>query len=358
MKSIKCGNCLGDTKDGVCIYCKSKLTEDQLSLYREGLELEKLFNDVIKDKIILGEVLSPEEDDALWFLIENDLLEDDDLNSIDAYIIGYPLLNKKIVSYELFELYFCKLIELSLRNTMKMFDERRARMYNPHVLIDDLSTETKGQLGYCVSDFGFVFDRTYMRELYNGNILMLSTIFHELRHGAQNMAIEFNIVTELLVTIIKDVILRIEDTEYSKNYYENNYKNLPMEIDAEEFGIEYCKELLDKMGLFIKNPEFFNWLRSNYGSDINNKKRIVTYYDKDTKTDETVETDLDTIFDMVISSRPELLRKYTQLQLEYVYDSGAVRRKTVSELQADLEGVSDSKTIEFIQGLIDKAKNL
>ena len=362
-KNKTCTSCGGDIhlKTGICPYCgkhfvnieyaalelskylptlgSNKLELDELAvgLYaikddfpeledfirKNNLEeriLKKL--DSINIKLTNEEVLSTSDDIFLRSCLSNEIRPSKELNYISVFrnILLEP--NKKIVSYDT----FVEVMKCYITDVMKAINNNRIKKYNPLCAIYDFKRSNDERCdGLAYKNFIIRINESVIKDIYDNNyILELVTIFHELRHIGQNIAIDTGEFNEEILIFIKDEILRDLCHKEGFDYYRENYKYLASEIDAEANGLYYMIIFIEQViGLNLKND-----VKNSLNNDINSmlkKSNLIRRINGK-------EDDINTLFDYYIKEHPKYLKTYPQLNIEYIVDNGTVRRKNSSEL--------------------------
>lgn len=195
-----------------------------------------------------------------------------------------------------------------------------------------------------------------VHDIYNGNIISMSTIFHELEHFKTKYDIKLGRVSVDLIRCIKERLLREKSLEPFKmvgnvdNYYECNYKVFSDEKLAEinattdlcffilKTGITISKQQLQE----LKDIHDLNTIQNqNYLRDL----RLNIYFNNNF-------LDFEKAFDIMIKSNPEWL-KFSQLNIEYYIDkNGEVRKRTKEELEERLKMENDEDMKKYIQYLL------
>lgn len=195
-----------------------------------------------------------------------------------------------------------------------------------------------------------------VNDIYNGDIVSISTIFHELEHFKTKYDIKLGRITINLIRCIKEQLLREKSLEpfkivgYVDNYYKCNYEVFSDEKMAEinaatdlcffilKTGIEISKQQLQE----LKDIHELNTIQhQNYLRDL----RLNIHFNNNF-------LDFEEAFDIMIKSNPEWL-KFSQLNIEYYIDeNGKVRKRTKEELEKRLKMETDEDIKEYIQYLL------
>ena len=186
-----------------------------------------------------------------------------------------------------------------------------------------------------------------IKKLYEKqDISIFITIYHEIEHLLQYIAINFGVVSSNVIDYIKDKILR---DELGETYYDENYNNISYEIDARIKGIENTiKFLTDELKFSVKKEYFEEMFQKEQKLRNQESMRRINNQNRT----------LDEIFEEVISKKPHLLDKYPQLKIRYILDNNFVRKKTEEELLATYSEYNNKpEVLEYIEKLLEKSKN-
>lgn len=167
------------------------------------------------------------------------------------------------------------------------------------------------------------------RKLLDTNpIEAYSTIFHELTHVQQNREINHDrIISVLRIYEIMDIINR---KELGQKYYDDNYRNLPEEIEAYRYqytssidffkslNVEIPKEIIEKADKC--NEKLSNIINSN---EFVYRKVEDKYYP------------INYLLAKNIKDKPEYLDKYPQLKIAFKVQNGHVIDKSSEDLKVD-----------------------
>lgn len=193
-------------------------------------------------------------------------------------------------------------------------------------------------------------------DIYNGDIISMLNVFHELEHFKTKYDIKLGKITIDLIRCIKEQLLRKKSLEpfkivgYVDNYYECNYKVFSDEKLAEinattdlcffilKTGIVISKQKLQE----LKDIHELNTIQhQNYLRDL----RLNIYFNNNF-------LDFEEAFDIMIKSNPEWLN-FSQLNIEYCIDeNGKVRKRTKEELEERLKMEIDEDIKLYIQYLL------
>ncbi len=296
----------------------------------------------IRLKIAKGQFLDKKEDIVFSLLLDNNLIKDESLD--DARILSFIIDGKKIISYNTFKV----LMMRSAEKSMRQINNDCIKKYTPHARIRNLD----GANGSAFDINNVSFNELIIKELYEGYIYPLTTYYHELVHIKQSIEIELGHVSYDLVAMIKDKVISDYELKLNKTnkYYKQNYYNISFEVDANLKSIEMTKQFMSYLGYKNLN-EYLNKVRLLWPEDNNTLDRVVE--DKDNGVLITVIQD--EIFDKVIANNPGYLKRFPQLNFEYVNENGNVRKRTKNELNKIIMNYMDNEEVfAYLQKLINK----
>lgn len=357
-----CSNCGGNFEESACIYCETKDNNLDVLIVRLKEKLEELNNflkendinkltvnrlfnllfsvsctkisdiDRLLEKYNYNNLFNEFYTQTLDRLRNNEELSVLEINILEAIIDK----NSKEYNYtELFMLLTKRCIEkrnnISLQSFVKLtmiFTNSLIKNEYPNpkcfLLQDD---ETKENL---IVHGSSVFNTINLREadiisLYeNGEVDIIDTIFHEFTHTVQYSKIfrANGIVDPLTLLELKDYILSKENIEY----YNNNYKNISYEKEAEWGGLYFSNLFLKTIG-HSKNEE------------VPSNEALLPYFLDSNRVENGILRDIEDIFDEYIRLKPELLTKYPQLKIMYLIENNEVRRNTQLRSKEDYNQV-------------------
>lgn len=341
IKNLRCTQCGGTYKDGICIYCGNKDLElNRIKSLLPGNDDITTYYDKIRKKMFEGKTLNSDEDEFFRLLLKNDMINDEFLDN--AKIILYILSGKKIISYDTFEFFMIRTTE----KTMRELNNGRIEKYLPKAHIRKLD----GESGNAVSYDSITFNKKGIVDLYNGIVDVLSTYFHELYHTKQDIEIYLELFSNDIVNIIKDkIIFYNEVIKYgTSKYYRINYFNISFEIEAHHGGIDMAKDFLSSIG-FNNLVPCIEILRNAWPHNSDGLERTVE------ENGVMVTKTLDEVFDSVIVDKPYYLEKYPQLAIEYIKEDNEVRKRTKEELVDMLiSGMYSEVVNSYIKDLLKK----
>lgn len=341
LKSLTCKECGGKVENGACMNCGARdYTINMISNLIKPDDINDYYIKNIRLKIAKGQFLDKKEDIVFSLLLDNNLIKDESLD--DARILSFIIDGKKIISYNTFKV----LMMRSAEKSMRQINNDCIKKYTPHAMIRNLD----GANGSAFDINNVSFNELIIKELYEGYIYPLTTYYHELVHIKQSIEIELGHVSYDLVAMIKDKVISDYELKLNKTnkYYNQNYYNISFEKDAHLKGIKMAQQLMSNLGYKNLN-EYFDKVRRLWPEDNNALDRVVE--DKDNGVLITVTQD--EIFDKVIANNPSYLKRFAQLNFEYVNDNGVVRKKTKDELKYTIMNYLDNKEVfSYLKRLI------
>lgn len=341
LKSLTCKECGGKVENGACMNCGAR--DYTINMISNLIKLDDINDYYIKNirlKIAKGQFLDKKEDIVFSLLLDNNLIKDESLD--DARILSFIIDGKKIISYNTFKV----LMMRSAEKSMRQINNDCIKKYTPHARIRNLD----GANGSAFDINNVSFNELIIKELYEGYIYPLTTYYHELVHIKQSIEIELGHVSYDLVAMIKDKVISDYELKLNKtnNYYKRNYYNISFEKDAHLKGIKMAQQLMSNLGYKNLN-EYFDKVRRLWPEDNNALDRVVE--DNGILITETQ----DEIFDKVIANNPGYLKRFPQLNFEYVNENGNVRKRTKNELNKIIMNYMDNEEVfAYLQKLINK----
>ena len=186
-----------------------------------------------------------------------------------------------------------------------------------------------------------------VREIYNGDIIQIATIFHEVYHFIIKYDILMGKTNEIIVNCLKEVLL---ESIYS-NYYVDNYGILFEENYVDIKGISEFMNLMNIIQIDLTKKDIKRLLNTYF-----NAKDKYQYYNRHID-DNISNITFHELFDLKIVEHPEWL-KYFQLNFEYYIDNeGNINKRNREQLRELLNYTLKYKNQEFanyILFLIDK----
>ena len=372
IRNCRCQNCGGEFIDSNCIYCNSKNSELEQDINKintllnsfdqqisnlpiKEIYINKLFNllysipnveitcinnfltkynyqkdfyEFSKQTLSKLNQFDIHFDDLEINCLETLIYRNDknfDLNFIYNYFINRCSRGKQNVSLESYKTIIKQFTEEILKPYYRN-SECILTNYDKHIKdgkeLIQCSGNNAHKIWISISDIENMY--------YNQNNDIIETIFHEVTHGIQYKNIFYGTqdIDPLVLLEIQDHIL----SKYLKNYYEDNYKYISFEIEAELYGT-------------ILASNFLN-------IDINNNHKMI---DKITKLKEKLllkkrsingkESDINNIFNEFIYDHLELLKKHPQLTYLYKINQGKVVQLSQEEMFNNYQQMIDNKNL-------------
>ena len=285
------------------------------------------------------------------------------------------LLNNEVKSSKEFQIFNKVLIEIYKRKNKKInknielisYDEFKEIVHDLIILImkeylkntkykyDSVSCEIikhKIPGHFSRSSNNITLSETVIKSLYDGNILALEIVFHELYHFVMKYDILNKNIDNMLVKCIKDYLISSLSISYClDNYTVLSYENI---VDSKAImelvnyfeynNIDISRK--DKRKLNIIFEENIEYYHSN--------KRVINKFGNYFRYDE--------LFDNIINRHPEWLN-YFQISIEYyVNTNGVVVKRNKEQLQEllnkELEKDNNQDLINYLEELINNKTNL
>lgn len=240
---------------------------------------------------------------------------------------------KEYISYDEFRL----LIENLIFDIMKYYLDRInvVNYYGPYVRVFHFE-----HYGRWVSKYNEItINEDVVRNIYEGNMRDMISIFHELVHFQMFYDINYRkLVNEDTIRIVKEELIedyiRENNLRSNKSYYKDNYVYLSSEIYAEKEGInllveflylvyksviESKKDLYDKMYVIEEEirkdtPDY----EKRYKNKLRYFREIKEFPDKWVSYEE--------VFDYLVKFNSEWL-EYPQISAQYEIVNGIVNKK-------------------------------
>ncbi len=291
--------------------------EEFLEKYHIKEEIEKKNKEIIT-KLLKEETLTLEENDLTIVLLQNNLIPD----FPSDYVIRNALLNRKLVSLDLFQ----EIIKVIVVYAMKSLGKDKMEKYEPVCEIRKMDA-----LGEAIGVNRIGLNPEVIISLYNGEAIYLQTIFHELTHIKQNIKIKTGYIDEQTVRYIKENVINFVSKQHKIDYYRLAYFNLALEIDADLEGFTYFRRYLQAIGI-NSSQILIEYIKKELKRKENTKINTENY---DFINDNEIE--FEKLFLICLNHNPEILKVYPQLQVEYIVEGNMIRRKNKEELQFALE---------------------
>ena len=369
--SNHCPGCGGNIENGTCAFCgrpNEKSVELirslEVLLHRETYPLEVLAELVnIYDLKIpfVNAIVDAKKDRismALAFLQEqnrydetiNMLSKDNSgmvLNPNCFYGVAREYLSGEIKMGEeafiqFMKLYVKKILESG--NFKSLYDETPTVKFATPEEIDEIS-KTNGYVthGLCVSskagDTIYLNKQSFLARSINEPHENVVTIYHELQHLIQPSYYKtperFNLIGLMMA---KDDAVR----NAIPGYNDENYEHMAVELDANANAYMALASDLESLGL---DPLNYRGIAEVLFEKILDTKRTLN----------GEETTLDNLFDASIKD-PTILDKYPILKLQYKNIDGNIVKKSLEELQTELNETTNPKLkviYEYLMGNIE-----
>lgn len=306
-------------------------------------ELKKNLIETLKE----DKTLTPSESRCLTSLLQNNAYNSNEFPF--NLIIKNILLGNKQILFETFE----EIIILTVKQAMIAINDNQIPDYQPKCILEVNDEENLGET--------FMTDEVSLsseviKNIYNGEVHSLNIIFHELWHIKQQIAIYTGVVTNDIMTFIKEETIRtISNKKGYGKYYDANYNLISYEIDARINGYICYLRYLESIGLGM-SKEYYERIDKEIKEELAKKEneiRDISSLNYDLNDNSITFNEL---FDTLIEDNPISLAISPQLNIEYTLEVGKVRRKTIEELVETLEKTTDENTQKYLLDLIEKAK--
>lgn len=301
---------------------------------KEEIEKQK---EELAEKIRKQEKLNLEEEVVGISLLKNHLMLDFPVN----LTIKNILLGEKLVSLD----FFHEVIKLFVENAMSSIANNRLPEYKPTCEIKEMKN-----LGGSRNTSNIYLSSDTVKNIYQGNLHNLQTIFHELTHIKQNINIALDIVGSRTIRYIKETVINAICQEQNVDFYLLEYQKLSMEIDANLEGWIYLRRYLEYLGVIEKKEtvsieEIIVELekKTNYKVNVANYNFL-----------EREELDFEELFLICLNKKPEYFDLYSPLKLLYIRDNDTIKAKTKEELMDTIKSVQDINTIRYLMDAIIK----
>lgn len=240
---------------------------------------------------------------------------------------------KEYISYDEFRL----LIEKLIIDIMKYYLDRInvVNYYGPYVKVFHFE-----HYGRWVSKYNEItINEDVVRNIYEGNMRDMISIFHELVHFQMFYDINYRkLVNEDTIRIVKEELIgdyiRENNLRSNKSYYKDNYVYLSSEIYAEKEGINLLVEFLylvyksvigSKKDLYDKMYVIEEEIRKDTPDYEKRYKKKLRYFREIKEfTDKWVS--YEEVFDYLVKFNSEWL-EYPQISAQYEIVNGIVNKK-------------------------------
>lgn len=296
--------------------------------------INRLILEVNNTNLLNNEIKSSKE-----FQIFNKVL-------MEKYKRKNKLFNKNIelISYDEFKEIVHDLIILIMKEYLK----------NTKYKYDSISCEIKKYIAlgrFFRTSNNITISETVIKSLYDGNILALEIIFHELYHFVMKYDFLNKNINNVLVKCLKDYLL----CSLSIRYCLDNYTVLSFEniVDSKAIIelINYFE--YNNVDLFKRDKKKIQYLLEENIEYFYSNKRMLNKYANYIKYDE--------LFDNMINKYPEWLN-YFQIGIEYYINTeGVICKRNKEQLQEllnrELEKKSNQDLIDYLEELINNKNN-
>lgn len=175
----------------------------------------------------------------------------------------------------------------------------------------------------------------------------LQTVFHEIRHAFQNVAIsQDGIYNKSLYIMAMESVIKANNSKF----YEENYDNLLLENDADKAGLQLALSTIKE-----KNPKLYTF--SQAGIEEKMKEYDNNFYDSDMVifgSKASAIKALDAFVEVFVSKNPEILKQYPILKVAYKENG---ERKDILQMLQERETLLTKKTKDRIDELYQIALN-
>ncbi len=301
---------------------------------KEEIEKQK---EELAEKIRKQEKLCLEEEIVGISLLKNHLMPDFPVN----LTIKNILLGEKLVSLD----FFHEVIKLFVENAMSSIANNRLPEYKPTCEIKEMKN-----LGGARNTSNIYLSSDTVKNIYQGNLHNLQTIFHELTHIKQNINIALGVIDSRTIRYIKETVINAICQEQNIDFYHLEYQKLSMEIDANLEGWVYLRRYLEYLGVMEKTKETsIEEIMHELERKTNYKVNVADY-----DFLEQEELDFEELFLICINKKPEYFDLYPPLKLLYIRDNDTIRAKTKEELMDSIKSIQDINTIRYLMDAIIK----
>lgn len=330
------------------------------SLVKQFLEKQKVvykineFINKINNKIETNQKLDVKEDYIYFNLLVNNVLEYNQI-LVDK-ILRSIFLNKPLVSEEVFR----EIIKYFVKTNLIIYNQDRIPNYEPRCIIRGLNHEEdnddKYTLGSVFSYTTVYLDEQVIKDIYNGNVSLFQTIFHEMYHIFDEIdkltsMFSNDILNHIKESIIKELEERnVNGKIHKSNYYKNNYSLISFEKDAEINGYIYLFRYLGALSLDV-SKDTFKEIDEKINHELSLKQEQLRNVDFSSSA-----LLVDEVFEYYVKEHPEYLMKYPQLTVEYIEEDGMVRHKTKSEIIDTLLDTNNSLIKNYLKDWLRKNK--
>lgn len=272
---------------------------------------------------------------------------------------------QRAISYEEFKQSIILFMESIMRNFLnktKYYDDKYS------CTIKNLPSKTRGE--YDDSNNQITIDEEVIGSIYYGNIIEMTTLFHELNHFKLKYDILLGKVNKNLVRVIKERLLRelSQDPFHEINSIKNGYTYINDDYYECNYKV-YSEEKLAEMGA-IHNLIFFFKIAGIHITDLEMKQlndrisqnsRQYQNYLRDFRYNFNFNDyylSFEEAFDIMIKYNPEWVM-YPGINIEYYCDKeGKIRKRSPDELIELYESEKDRDKKKYIHILFLENENV
>lgn len=221
---------------------------------------------------------------------------------------------------------------------------------------------------YMPFDTKIIIDEKCIKRLYNGEILALTSLFHELTHFKVDVDLYTHKPDFDLYRILKEDLLQIstieeiddfkvKDESKREKYYRSNYDLHSEEVYSNIISYVYLLRFLDYASISLDSQmvKYIKQTADIQNDNWNNYERNFVYVSS--LNDNYL--GLYDAFDFVIQYNKDWISEYPMLSYEYYLDnSGRVVKRNDEELLDILNEEESPVVKEFINDIIDQRRKL
>lgn len=216
----------------------------------------------------------------------------------------------------------------------------------------------KNSQGICFSDkdnkYKVAYSQYVVKNLMSSNkydiLRGMQTVFHEIRHVVQRMAIKID-SNKLYKKWVYVIILEAITRKVNSKFYRDNYQHLLGENDAQKYGLKLALQTIKEIDINLYNlydkNKISNQIKKYDNNFYKSNLEILGVQGSAIKT-------LDTMTEIYISKHSELLDKYPVLKLGYNEDG---TRKDIKQLLKDRDEILKKRPKKEIDDLYNVIMN-
>ena len=389
---------LDEYLDELLLKSSIELTPRLIHLYFSNLENPKLVQ--VKEKFHLEDLI--EETRTQFYIdVDNNKLDQTNKNIINALIkydskmseiiklfhakMYYIILNagQDYLDYDSY-VKFLRIYTNSLGNIINLKDV--------NFFFSDEKTDKNNNitLGASTTENTIYLNKAFVSRIYNHKtscLLLINTIIHELvhsriTHDLRTCQIDKNLNNTIEFCITRACRLLSEFYEYDL-YKGDNYRYNYEEANAINDAKEYVERLITSLGPLISSKDINSYKEKLYTSFRNSYEAIYTMNFQDGSTLSVDDFPFDKLpsgkaflekrqvnnpvenirthemLDLLIEENPDILilPRYRLLNLIYLKDNDTVRRKTISELESDINKTNNPHLKNYLTTQIKYLKD-